>query len=156
DPLMEWDKERSVRMLSVYRDVIANFIGAHGGRVLAGGERAITAEFPAVSGAVEAATDFQRGLAARNAPLSPRGRLEFGVGVVLADELPGRDPVALASKLRAAAGAGGICISAGVHHEIAGKIDLPFVQLGRVEGADVQAFRAAPPLPRVIAESRGK
>jgi adenylate cyclase len=149
--LMEWDKERSVRTLGVYRDVIVNFIGAHRGRVFINDDRRIAAEFPAAADAVRAAADFQLELAARTAPLSPGARLQFAVGIAAG--------VDAAAKVQAAADAGGICVAANVHDAVAGKIDLRFIPLGHIPGGGddlVQAFRAVPLTARTAAQSRGK
>ena len=162
--LMEWDKERSLRTLGIYRDVIANFIGAHRGRVFANEDQRIAAEFPSALEAVRAAADFQQELAARNAPLSPGARLAFGVGiaagaVVQRGERLSGPGVDVAGKVQAAADAGGICVAANVHDAVTGQTDLRFVPLGHIQsdGADLlQAFRAAPLPVRTSAQSRGK
>ena len=160
--LMEWDRERSVRTLGIYRDVVINFIGAHRGRGDTLGDRKIVAEFPSALEAVRAAADFQQELAARNAPLSSGARLQFAVGIAIGRVAGSHDRIAgegveVAAKLQTAADAGGICISASVHDAVAGKTDLRFVEIGylRANGGDLlQAFRAAPARP--VAEPRGK
>jgi TolB-like protein/DNA-binding winged helix-turn-helix (wHTH) protein/Tfp pilus assembly protein PilF len=148
--LLEWDKERSVRTLGIYRDVIVNFIGAHRGRVFANDDQRIAAEFPSAADAVRAAADFQQELGARNAPLSPGARLQFAVGIAAG--------VDAAAKVQAAADAGGICVAANVHDAVAGQTDLRFIPLGHIPGGDasLQAFRATPLTARTAAQSRGK
>jgi adenylate cyclase len=164
DALMAWDQERSLRTMSIYRDVIVNFIGAHRGRVFAGGDRGILAEFPDALDAVRAAADFQQELAARNAPLSSGARLQFGVGIGIgrvarADDRVAGEGVEIAAKLLVASDAGGICVGSKVREEIDGKTDLRFVELGYIKasgGELLQVFRAMPRQRGTIAESRGK
>jgi len=157
--LMQWDKERSVRTLGNYCDVIVNFIGAHHGRAYVDEDQRITAEFPSALDAVRAAADFQQELGARNAPLSAGARLQFAVGIATgpvverAERLTGAG-VEVAAKVQAASDPGGICASGDVHDAVEGKIDLRFVTLN---GDDLsKAFRAAPPPARPVLQSRGK
>ena len=162
--LVEWNKERALRMLEIYRDVITNFIGAHRGRVVAGGNTDVIAEFSNALDAIRAAADFQQELSARNAPLSFGGRLQFGVGIAVGTVAATNGPPTgegpeIAANLQSAADPGGICISASVLHEIEGQTDLRFVGLGHLNADDnssLQAFRVAQPVPEPRFESRGK
>lgn len=162
--LMEWSKERSIHWLAEYRDVIVNFIGAHRGRVFAGGDQSVIAEFAGALDAVRAAVDFQQELAARNAPLSYGARLQFRVGISIGHVAQAEGSVAgdgmdAAVKFQSAADPGGICISANVYDQVKGKTDLDFIALGhlKLNGDDaLQAFRVAQPAIGTVFGSRGK
>ncbi len=133
--LMERNEESCIRTLAEYRDIIANFVGAHRGRVFGHAGDAFMAEFQGAVDAIRAAVDIQQELSARNAPLPDSARLQFRIGInvgdisVTGDTLLG-NAVNIAARLQAAAEPGGICISANVREQIDGKTDLRFVDLG--------------------------
>jgi adenylate cyclase len=68
--LMAEDEEATVRRLTGYREEIAVLIRQHRGRVVDAPGDNLLAEFPTATDAVEAATEIQRVIRARNAAVS--------------------------------------------------------------------------------------
>jgi adenylate cyclase len=134
--LMSEDEDETVRRLGAYRTEIATLVGEHGGRVVDFTGDNFLGEFPTATGAVEAAVEIQRVLEARNAAV-PAGRaMEFRIGVHLGEvRVEGErlygDGVNIAARLEALAEPGGICISAAVHQQVRGRLDVEFGDLGR-------------------------
>lgn len=100
-----------------------------GGKVLRYAGDAILAEFPSVVGAVETAVGIQNSIAERNTNLDDGERVEIRIGVNLGEVLQDRDEiygegVNLAARLEAAAKPGGLCMSAAVHDQVGGKVDI--------------------------------
>jgi len=133
--LMGADEVATVRTLSEYRGIIAGIIGAHHGRIVDMPGDNVLAEFGSAVDAVEAARGIQAELGARNAALPENRRMAFRIGinlgdlVVEGDRIYG-DGVNVAARVEALAHAGGICVSAKVHDEVRGKLDLSFDDLG--------------------------
>ena len=81
------------------------------------------------------AVEVQREMAERNANVPPDNRIEFRIGinvgdiVVEEDDIFG-DGVNVAARLEALAEPGGICVSARVQEDAAGKLDLAFEDIG--------------------------
>jgi class 3 adenylate cyclase len=110
----------------------------------------VLAEFGSAVDAVEAARAMQAELGARNAALPEHRRMAFRIGinlgelVVEGDRIYG-DGVNVAARVEALAHAGGICVSAKVHDEVRGKLDLSFEDLGEHDlkniAASVRVYR---------------
>ena len=85
--------------------------------------------------AVRSVLELQRVLAARNADLTPERRMEFRMGIHLGEvrvqdgRLFGTD-VNVAARLEGLAEPGGVCISAAVHSQLSGKLDVECEDLG--------------------------
>jgi len=106
-----------------------------GGTVLRYAGDAILAEFSSVIKLVQTAVNIQTELKSRNAEFPVEERLEIRIGLNIGDVLQDRgeiygDGVNLAARLEAASEPGGICISATVHEQIKGKIDVQFIDGG--------------------------
>lgn len=85
--------------------------------------------------AVRCAVEVQRGMAERNAAISPEERIEFRVGINLGDVIvEGEDifgdGVNIAARLEALAEPGGICVSRVVRDQVRDKLDVAFENLG--------------------------
>ena len=96
---------------------------------------AILAEFASALKLVKTAVDIQRELAIRNAEFSAEDKVQVRIGLNIGEVLQDRgeiygDGVNLAARLEAAAKPGGICISAVVHEQIAGKMEIDFADGG--------------------------
>ncbi|MBW1683606.1 MAG: tetratricopeptide repeat protein [Deltaproteobacteria bacterium] len=133
--LMAEDEAATVRTLSDYREEIGLLVRQHRGRVVDTAGDSLLAEFPAATEAVSCAIEIQGSLGVRNAALTPERRMEFRIGVHLGDvmvegERIYGDGVNIAARLEGLATAGGICISAEVHGQVEGKLDLGFEDLG--------------------------
>jgi class 3 adenylate cyclase len=96
-------------------------------------------EFSSVVDALRCATEWQRGMAERNAAASDDNRIEFRIGVHqgdivvedddIFDDIFG-DEVNVAAQLEGLAEPGGICVSAHVQEDVAGRLDLTFDNIG--------------------------
>ena len=92
-------------------------------------------EFGSVVDALRCATELQAGVAERNAPMPTDKRMEFRIGINVGDvvvedgDIFG-DGVNIAARLEGSAEPGGICVSALVQRDAAGKLDLAFEDLG--------------------------
>jgi len=92
-------------------------------------------EFGSVVDALRCATEMQAGSARRNTTVPADKRIEFRIGINMGDivvedgDIFG-DGVNIAARLEALAQPGGICVSARVQEDAAGKLDLAFEDLG--------------------------
>jgi adenylate cyclase len=92
-------------------------------------------EFGSVVDALRCATELQTAMAERNATLPTDKRIEFRIGINVGDivvedgDIFG-DGVNVAARLEGLAEPGGICVSALVERDAAGKLDLAFEDLG--------------------------
>lgn len=149
------------RLRSFRSEVIDPHIRSHGGRIVKTTGDGLLAEFPSVVEALRCAVEVQRQLADRNAPIAPERRLEFRLGVhqgdiVVEDGDIFGDDVNVAARLEGQAEPGGICVSARVREDAAGKLDLVFEDLGELAlkniARPVRAYRLnigqAPAAPR--------
>lgn len=129
------DEEETHRRLDASLNLLTDVIVAHGGQKIHEAGDAILAEFKSVTAAVNSAVEFQRQMSPRNAELAEDERLEFRVGVNLAEVIHDRDDiygdgVNLAARIQELAKPGGICISGTVYEQVAGKVDQTFDDLG--------------------------
>src|SRR5207302_11426048 len=92
-------------------------------------------EFGSVIDALRCATEWQRGVAAFDADVPPTSRIESRIGINVGDivvedgDIFG-DGVNVAARLEGLADPGGICVSARVQEDAAGRLDLTFDDLG--------------------------
>lgn len=77
--LMGEDEVRTVQLLKEYREIMANFIQKHRGRVVDSPGDNILAEFGSIVDATECAVKIQEKLQTKNAELSEDKRLEFRI-----------------------------------------------------------------------------
>jgi class 3 adenylate cyclase len=133
--LMGEDETGTIRTLTVYREVIANSVESHGGRVIDSPGDNLLAEFGSIVQAVESAVEIQRALQEKNQERPESGRMEFRIGinigdvVVEGDRLYG-DGVNVAARLEALAEGGGICISSEAYRQVEGKLPLAYRDMG--------------------------
>jgi len=110
-------------------------IAAHNGRLVKTTGDGFLAEFSSVVDALRCATELQAVMAERNATIPTDERIEFRIGINVGDvvvedgDIFG-DGVNVAARLEALAEPGGICVSARVQEDAAGKLDLAFEDLG--------------------------
>src|SRR5215475_1150825 len=133
--LMGADEADTVRSLKEHQAVVLPMIKEHGGRVIDTAGDGILAEFGSVVNAAECAVAIQRTMAQRNADVEEARRMRFRIGinqgdVVFDDSRVYGDGVNVAARLEGLAEPGGICISRKVYEEVAGKMQLAFVDLG--------------------------
>jgi len=133
--LMGADEEGTLRTLTAYREVMAELILGHRGRVVNAPGDALLAEFESVVDAVKSAVEIQRELAKRNAELPTDRRMEYRIGINLGDVMVDResiygDGVNISARLESLADGGGICISGTVYDQIENKLTLAYDYLG--------------------------
>ncbi len=133
--LMAEDEDATVRTLTAYREQVGALVRQHRGRVVDAPGDNLLAEFPTATDAVEAATEIQRVIRARNAAVPEGRRMEFRIGVQLGEaRAEGKrlygDAVNVAARLEGLAEPGGICISDDVLHQVQRKLELEFEDLG--------------------------
>ncbi len=133
--LMEADEEATIRALSTCRQNIEELVANHHGRVFGGAGDSVIAEFTSAVEAVRCAAEIQRYQETQGADLPEDRRMRLRVGINLGDmvvedgNLLG-DGVNVAARLEGLAEPGGLCISANIHEQVAGKLDLVFDDLG--------------------------
>jgi adenylate cyclase len=133
--LMGANEEATVRDLKAHQAVILPMIGHHGGRLIDTAGDGILAEFGSVLAAVKCALAIQQTMGERNTGVDPLRRMEFRIGINQGDVVFDHarvygDGVNIAARLESIAEPGGICISAKVHDEISGRIEIASKDLG--------------------------
>ncbi len=133
--LMAEDEAGTVRTLTDYRDSVSMLVGQHRGRVVDSPGDNLLAEFPTATDAVEAATEIQRVIGARNVAVPQDRKMEFRIGVHLGevrvegDRIYG-DGVNIAARLESLAEPGGVCVSGAVHEQAQAKLKVVYDDLG--------------------------
>src|ERR1700732_1507315 len=134
--LMGADEEGTLeRLKAVRRELVDPKIAVHHGRIVKTTGDGLLVEFSSVIDALRCATQWQTGMAERNAAAPTDTRIEFRIGVHQGDivvedgDILG-DGVNVAARLEGLADPGGICVSARVQEDAAGKLDLTFEHLG--------------------------
>jgi TolB-like protein/class 3 adenylate cyclase len=123
------------RLKSIRVELIDPTIAAHNGRLVKTTGDGLLVEFGSVVDALRCATGVQASMAERNTDLSNDRRIQFRIGINMGDivvedgDIFG-DGVNVAARLEALAEPGGICVSARVQEDAAGKLDLAFEDLG--------------------------
>lgn len=137
--LVERNERQTLRLVQrVYDRLIAQTIGAAGGKVFKTMGDGLLAEFNSVVAAVQWTADLQRQIHERKIH-APGGELfQVRAGIVLADVLvAGNDlygsGINLAVRVQSHSPAGGICITKWMYQYLDGTIDLPFVDMGPTE-----------------------
>src|SRR5215831_16043234 len=120
---------------TIQTELIDPKIAAHNGRLVKTTGDGLLVEFSSVVDALRCASEIQAGMAERNAPVPQDGCIEFRMGlnvgdVVVEDGDIFGDGVNVAARLEALAAPGGICVSARVQEDAAGKLDLAFEDMG--------------------------
>jgi adenylate cyclase len=130
------DKEGTLdRLRSTRSDVIDPTITAHRGRLVKTTGDGLLVEFASVVNALRCASEVQQAMAGRNAKTAAAERIEFRIGINVGDvvvedgDIFG-DGVNVAARLEGLAEPGGICVSARVQEDAAGRLDLVFDDLG--------------------------
>ncbi len=130
------DEEATIRTLTSYREVMANSIEQHRGRVVDSPGDNLLAEFSSVVDAARCAVEIQNELRSRNAALPDHRKMEFRIGVNLGDvivegERIYGDGVNVAARVESLAEGGGICISGTVYDHIENKLAFDYESLGQ-------------------------
>jgi class 3 adenylate cyclase/pimeloyl-ACP methyl ester carboxylesterase len=133
--LMGEDEVGTIRTLNAYKEVMADLIQHHNGRVVDAIGDNLLAEFASVVDAVQCAVEIQKELKTRNADLPENRRMEFRIGVNLGDVVEEKDRifgdgVNIAARMESLAEGGGICISGTAYDHVEGKLGLNYEHLG--------------------------
>src|SRR5215469_8756704 len=153
------DEEGTLHPLRAIRaQVIDPAIAAHRGRLVKTTGDGFLVEFASVVDALRCATEAQQAIAGRNTGVAEAERIELRIGVhqgdiVVEDGDIFGDGVNVAARLEALAEPGGICVSARVQEDAAGRLDLAFADLGEQNlkniARPIRVYRVGPasPLP---------
>ena len=120
---------------TIKADLFDPTLAAHHGRLVKTTGDGFLAEFSSVVDALHCATGVQAQMAERNATVSTDKRIDFRIGINVGDivvedgDIFG-DGVNVAVRLEGVAEPGGICVSARVQEDAAGKLNLCFDDIG--------------------------
>src|SRR5215831_5610929 len=134
--LMGADEEGTLERLRAIRtELIEPSIASRNGRTVKTTGDGFLAEFGSTVDALTCAGEIQAQMAERNLAAMPESRIDFRIGVhqgdiVVEDGDIFGDGVNIAARLEGIAEPGGICVSARVQKDAAGKLDLSFRDLG--------------------------
>jgi TolB-like protein/class 3 adenylate cyclase len=123
------------RLRALRRDLLDPKIAEHRGRLVKTTGDGLLVEFGSVVAALRCAVEVQREMAGRNAGVPPDNRIELRIGINMGDivvedgDIFG-DGVNIAARLEGLAEPGGICVSARVQEDAAGRLDLAFDDIG--------------------------
>jgi TolB-like protein/class 3 adenylate cyclase len=157
------DEGGTLQALKAIRaELIDPTIAAHNGRLVKTTGDGLLVEFGSVVDALRCANEVQAGTAERNTAVPNDRRIEFRIGINVGDivvedgDIFG-DGVNIAARLEGLAEPGGICVSARVQEDAAGKLDLAFEDMGEQALKNitrpVRAYRIATDLaPRTAPE----
>ena len=162
--LMGADEEGTLDRLNCHRrEHLDPCIARHRGRIVKTTGDGLLAEFASVVDAVRCAVEVQAGMAERNAAVGNDERLEFRIGINVGDiiEQDGDvfgEGVNIAARLERIAEPGGICVSARVQEDAAGKIGLRFEDIGEQAlkniARPIRAYRLHPDGAKQLSPSR--
>jgi len=133
--LMEENEIGTIRTLTTYKEIMANFIQQHKGRVVDAPGDNLLAEFDSVVEAVQCGLEIQKDLKLRNAELPENSRMEFRIGINLGDVIAEGeriygDGVNIAARVQSLADGGGVCISGTAFDQVENKLGLSYEYLG--------------------------
>jgi adenylate cyclase len=134
--LIEADEDGTLDRLRALRaEVIDPKIAEHRGRLVKTTGDGLLVEFVSVVDALRCAGEIQAALAERNGEAPADRRIEFRIGIHQGDVVAEDgdifgDGVNVAARLEGLAEPGGICVSARVQEDAAGKLDLTFADMG--------------------------
>ena len=134
--LMGADEEGTLARLKASRAALIDpTIAEHKGRIVKTTGDGLLVEFASVVDAMRCATEWQRGMAERNAEEATDVRITWRVGVNLGDVIIDDDDihgdgVNIAARLEAMAEPGGICVSGTVRDHIGERLDLALDDMG--------------------------
>jgi adenylate cyclase len=159
--LIEADEEGTLGRLKALRaELIDPKIAAHRGRIVKTTGDGLLVEFSSVVDAVRCAAELQAAITERNGPLPSDRRIDFRIGIhqgdiVVEDGDIFGDGVNIAARLEGLAEPGGVCVSARVREDAAGRLDLTFEDIGEQQlkniARPVRVFRVVTG-PKPVAE----
>jgi adenylate cyclase len=134
--LIAADEEGTLaRFKAIRAELVDPKINEHHGRIVKTTGDGLLAEFSSVIDALRCAIEVQAGMTERNAAVPANRRIEWRIGINVGDivvedgDIFG-DGVIIAARLESLAAPGGICVSARVQEDAAGKLDVAFGDMG--------------------------
>jgi adenylate cyclase len=134
--LMEADEQGTLARLRTHRiELIDPAVAKNQGRIIKTTGDGILVEFQSVVDAVKCAVEVQERMRRRNADVPEDRRIQFRVGINLGDiifdegDIYG-DGVNVAARLEQMADVGGVCVTAAVHDQVTGRLEIAFEDLG--------------------------
>jgi len=130
------DEEGTLARLKAHRrEVIDPKVAEHRGRIVKTTGDGLLVEFASVVDALRCASEVQATMTERNTAAPADSRIEFRFGIhqgdiVVEDDDIFGDGVNIAARLEGLAEPGGVCVSARVQEDAAGKLDLAFEDIG--------------------------
>jgi len=133
--LMGEDEAATVSTITIYRNIMADLIEQHRGRIVDSPGDNVLAEFASVVDAAQCAVAVQKEIESRNTELPLNRRMHFRIGVNLGDVIEEGeriygDGVNIAARLETLADPGGICISKTAFDHIESKLPLGYEYIG--------------------------
>src|SRR5437762_4604599 len=133
---MGLDEEGTLARLKATRKAFVDpAFGSHRGRIVKTTGDGMLVEFASAVDAARCAVEIQRDMAAQNADVPQKNRIEFRIGIHVGDIIIDDNDifgegVNIAARLEGIAEPGGICISDDAQRQIRGKTDLSFDDMG--------------------------
>jgi adenylate cyclase len=138
------------RLRAIRTEIVDPAIAQHRGRIVKTTGDGLLVEFTSVVDALQCATQIQTVIAERNTGIDTEKRIELRMGINVGDvvvedgDIFG-DGVNVAARLEGLADPGGICVSARVQEDAAGRLELAFDDLGEQNlkniGRPVRVYR---------------
>jgi len=134
--LMEVDERGTLARLRAHRiELIDPAIAKNQGNIIKTTGDGMLVEFQSVADAARCAIEIQERMRRRNSDVASDRRIDFRIGINLGDiifedgDIYG-DGVNIAARVEQLAEIGGICVTAAVHDQIDGRVDVAFEDLG--------------------------
>jgi len=134
--LMEADERGTLARLRTHRiELIDPAIAKNQGHIIKTTGDGMLVEFQSVADAVRCAVEIQDRMRRRNSDVAHERRIDFRIGINLGDiifddgDIYG-DGVNVAARVEQLAEVGGICVTAAVHDQVDGRLDVLFEDLG--------------------------
>lgn len=155
--LMEVDERGTLARLRAHRiELIDPAIAKNQGNIIKTTGDGMLVEFQSVVDAARCAIEIQERMGRRNSDVASDRRIDFRIGINLGDiifedgDIYG-DGVNIAARVEQLAEIGGICVTAAVHDQIDGRVDVAFEDLGekllKNISRPVRLYRAVVPPP---------
>ena len=132
---MEANEEATIHALSACRQVIDELVEIHHERVFGSAGDSVIAEFTSAVESVRCAAEIQQHREAQETEISTDRRMRLRIGINLGDVVVEEDNllgdgVNVAARLQEIAEPGCLCISANIHEQVTGKLNMVFDDLG--------------------------
>ena len=134
--LMEADERGTLARLRTHRiELIDPAIAKNQGRIIKTTGDGMLVEFQSVADAVRCAVEIQERMRRRNSDVPDDRRIQFRIGINLGDIIFDEgdifgEGVNVAARVEQLCEVGGICVTAAVHDQVAGRLDVDFEDLG--------------------------